>query len=188
MHVIIDQTPFDPSGQVGGMSRDFLYQGRPHPLGTSLFQESYSSSLIPLAEEYGLEEKIRFKERGIWRTNCANDTNSKLTGKEAIVAGLQQISGSPSTKANVFIFLQVSPQSGHPLVHRQLIDISGCTSRCLAQSTATSCSDQVTKCSTGPGALSKTSSTEKTSALLVPSSNKSLKCLGTVVWIRWAKF
>ena len=54
------------------MSRDFLYKEQLHPLGTSLLQESYTSSLTPLAEEYGLAEKLRFKERGIWKTNFAN--------------------------------------------------------------------------------------------------------------------
>ena len=119
------------------MSRDFLYKEQLHPLGTSLLQESYTSSLTPLAEEYGLAEKLRFKERGIWKTNFANDTNSKLSDKEAIEEAWQNITGSSNTTANVIIFLEVILKSGAYLACRQLVVISGCTSRCLAHTKAT---------------------------------------------------
>ena len=163
------------------MSRDFLYQGGLHPLGTSLFQDSYSS-LIQLAEEFGLAEKIRFKAQGIWKTNCANDTKSKLSDMDAIEEVWR------STRDNVTTFQQVILKSCNSLACRQLIDISGCTRRCLAHTKATSCNDQVSKCSTGPGELSKTSLPGKTSSLSLPSSDKSLKFLATVVWIRCEKF
>lgn len=97
----------EKSGRVGGKSFDINYKGIPQAQGPLFIGPNYfnEDNLVPVLEEYGLNDLVEIKPYDIWTTNSAKDPRSKLTIPEYNILENSKLTNSTSFEVNFGFFL-----------------------------------------------------------------------------------
>eukprot|EP00092_Neocalanus_flemingeri_P103159 GFUD01131981.1.p1 GENE.GFUD01131981.1~~GFUD01131981.1.p1 ORF type:complete len:527 (-),score=102.25 GFUD01131981.1:408-1988(-) len=101
-------TIYEKTNRVGGKSYDIKYRGIEHPQGTIFAEANYFDNLIPLALEYGAGDYVKIPSYNVWRTNSAQDENSKLMLSQFILGRVAPLTNSTNPKANLGFLLKTA--------------------------------------------------------------------------------